>query len=189
MRLLSLESRTLAYLLPMLLRLLSCEHQGPFGLVLLPTRELALQVANCCGALLEGSEISVAALWGGGPWLEQQRQLRGGEGSCIVAATPGRLLDLICSLEEEGIEPLVKVRVLVLDEGDRMLEKGLGDALDAIARRTAHLRQTLFFSATWREDKVGEDARRFCRHAPVVLQIGGDGAVRAGAQPLKTIWR
>eukprot|EP00434_Breviolum_minutum_P019592 symbB.v1.2.017282.t1/scaffold1325.1/size176917/8 len=56
-----------------------------------------------------------------------------------------------------------------------MLEEGLGDQLDAVARRTAQMRQTLFFSATWREEKVGEEARRFCRHEPVVIQIGEDG--------------
>lgn len=195
------SGKTLAYLLPMLLRLLSTpSHHGPFGLVLLPTRELAMQVAACGNALLGKDEdcgfgiddleqrISVVSIWGGGSRPEQQKHLRygshrdaPGSGSWIVCAAPGRLLDLICAEEEEGREPLASVRVLVLDEGDRMLQEGLCDQLDGIALRTAHMRQTLFFSATWREEKVGEQARRFCRHTPVVIQIGENGTMQEGS--------
>ncbi|CAL1146540.1 unnamed protein product [Cladocopium goreaui] len=159
-----------------------------------------MQVAACGNALLGKDEdsgfgvddleqrISVVSIWGGGSRPEQQKHLRygshrdaPGSGSWIVCAAPGRLLDLICAEEEEGREPLASVRVLVLDEGDRMLEEGLGDQLDGIALRTAHMRQTLFFSATWREEKVGEQARRFCRHTPVVIQIGENGTMQEGS--------
>lgn len=202
------SGKTLAYLLPLLLRILSAgTPTGAFGLVLLPTRELALQVAACAEALIgpgeqdglgqtcsdgggvdfekqageELSRISIVSIWGGAPRWEQQHQLQHGRKwpecqlpghAWVIAATPGRLLDLVCSEMDEGRHPLQSVRVLVLDEGDRMLEEGLGDQLDAVARRAAPLRQTLFFSATWCEDKVGKQAACFCRQIPVILRIG-----------------
>lgn len=207
------SGKTLAYLLPLLLRILSAgTPTGAFGLVLLPTRELALQVASCAEALIgpgeqdglgqtssdgdgvgfekqsddELSRISIVSIFGGASRWEQQHQLQHGRKwrdcqlpghAWVIAATPGRLLDLVCSEMDEGRHPLQSVRVLVLDEGDRMLEEGLGDQLDAVARRAAPLRQTLFFSATWSEDKVGKPAACFCRQIPVILRIGsGDSA-------------
>ncbi|CAE7521226.1 DBP2 [Symbiodinium natans] len=200
------SGKTLAYLLPLLLRALSAGlPEGAFGLVLLPTRELALQVAACADALLGSSQdkdaaqtldveshdealsrVSVVSIWGGAPRWEQQHQLQHGRKwphrqlpghAWVIAATPGRLLDLICSEVDEGRRPLHGVRVLVLDEGDRMLEEGLGDQLDAVARHTALLRQTLFFSATWCEGKVGLQASCLCRQSPVMVQVGsGDSS-------------
>ncbi|CAJ1449427.1 unnamed protein product [Effrenium voratum] len=186
------SGKTLAFLLPMLLRSLSCQlPAGPFGLVLLPTRELALQVKSCVDALTEEPEeksavemarhLSAVCVWGGGERQKQKRQLRDTGGVWILAATPGRLLDLCIEEEDEGRRPLETVRVLVLDEGDRMLEEGMEEQLDAVARRTALWRQTLFFSATWREEKVGPVALRFCSD-PVIVRIeqgdGGEGAWR-----------
>lgn len=196
------SGKTLAYLLPSLLRLLSVGAAAePFILVLVPTRELALQVAACAELLLPGLPLAggrsagaaeaqaggaggaggltegagggfvaaVAAVWGGGPRWEQRRRLR--SGASLLVATPGRLLDLACEEEEEGRMLLSTVRVLVLDEGDRMLEEGLGDQLEALSCRTAPARQTLFFSATWPE-QAGALARRFCRSTPILVRVG-----------------
>lgn len=190
------SGKTLAYLLPSVLRLMSRGVFSQIGvLVLAPTRELVLQIASCAEVLLWPASsalvddaacagvalglgakkveehIAVAAIWGGAPRWEQQRRLR--DGVALVVATPGRLLDLACSEEEEGRELLSAVEVLVLDEGDRMLEEGMGDQLDALAQRTPLSRQTLFFSATWPE-AAGAVARRFCRGArePAVVRVG-----------------
>merc|ERR1711970_1545253 len=73
--------------------------------------------------------------------------------------------------EEERHKPLSCVHMLVFDEGDRMLEEGLGDQIDALARRTGQGRQTLFFSATWPES-AGLVARRFCVRPPILLRVG-----------------
>lgn len=192
------SGKTLAFLLPSLLRLLAVgiSDQGPSMLVLLPTRELCLQVHSCATELLataaspqsdstrdewegeaegstsmqaELSSMQAVAVWGGG---QRWQQLKGFRTATIVAATPGRLLDLACELEGEGRLPLATVRVLVLDEGDRMLGEGMGEQLEALAGRTRGGRQTLFFSATWSDgDGVSGLASRVCRSPPVLLRI------------------
>lgn len=185
------SGKTLAFLLPNLLRLLSLDRdvRDPHMLVLCPTRELALQITACADALLgsmrshaevgPAAALHAVAIWGGGPRWDQLRGLRGE--AAIVAATPGRLLDLVVELEEEGRTPLGTVQVLVLDEGDRMLEEGLGDQLQALAYRTNPARQTMFFSATWPE-AAGALAQQLCRggKAPRVCRVGDDDEPRAG---------
>jgi len=176
------SGKTLAYLLPSVLRLLSAgSPREPFALVACPTRELALQITACAEGLLaaaavSGSHLTAAAVWGGGSRREQKRRLEGG--ASVIVATPGRLLDFVCEQEEEGRGVLGTVRVLVLDEGDRMLEEGLRDQIDALACRTALIRQTLFFSATWPEE-ASALACRLCRVAPVLLRVGTPGMANA----------
>jgi len=135
--------KTIAFLLPSFERLLaSPSSRNPRMLVLAPTRELALQIADAGAELAAGSGLKVAVVYGGAPLGKQAEQLR--RGVDLVVATPGRLLDHL----RRGNLRLSDVQILVLDEADRMLDMGFLPDIDAIVQRTPSARQTLLFSAT-----------------------------------------
>jgi ATP-dependent RNA helicase DeaD len=114
----------------------------PGGLVLVPTRELAMQVAEATHKYARGTGISVVPLYGGASISQQIRALdRGVE---IVVATPGRALDHI---RRRSLD-LQSIRLLVLDEADEMLDMGFAEDIDAILESTPDTRQTALFSAT-----------------------------------------
>ena len=132
--------KTAAFMLPTLHRLRGKE--GLRALVVCPTRELAIQVAESARDYARDSELFVGVVYGGVPLDKELRDLRAGVD--ILVATPGRLID---HLERANIE-LGEVEVLVLDEADRMLDMGFKPQIDQILRRVPKDRQTLFFSAT-----------------------------------------
>ncbi len=112
------------------------------GLILVPTRELAMQVAEAVHKYSKGVRLSVLPVYGGAPMHGQIRELE--RGAQIVVATPGRALDHI----RRGTLKLDALRVLVLDEADEMLDMGFAEDLDAILDATPASRQTALFSAT-----------------------------------------
>jgi len=112
------------------------------GLVLVPTRELAMQVCEAIHKYARGTGLSAVPLYGGASMQQQLRALD--RGADIVVATPGRALDHI----RRGTLILDAVRVLVLDEADEMLDMGFAEDLDAILKETPDTRQTVLFSAT-----------------------------------------
>src|SRR5688572_23143004 len=114
----------------------------PGGLVLVPTRELAMQVSEAIHKYANGTGISVVPLYGGAAMDQQIRALE--RGAHIVVATPGRALDHIrrTTLRLDGI------RVLVLDEADEMLDMGFAEDIEQILEGTPPTRQTALFSAT-----------------------------------------
>jgi ATP-dependent RNA helicase RhlE len=133
--------KTAAFMLPTLQRLRGKE--GLRALVLCPTRELAIQVAESAKDYARASEVFVGVVYGGVPLDKDMRGLRAGYE--ILVATPGRLIDHI----ERGNVDLSKIEVLVLDEADRMLDMGFRPQINEIMRRMPKEgRQTLFFSAT-----------------------------------------
>ena len=132
--------KTAAFMLPTLHRLRGKE--GLRALVVCPTRELAIQVAESARDYARDTELFVGVVYGGVPLDKELRDLRAGLD--ILVATPGRLID---HLERANIE-LGEVEVLVLDEADRMLDMGFKPQIDQILRRVPRERQTLFFSAT-----------------------------------------
>jgi ATP-dependent RNA helicase RhlE len=133
--------KTAAFMLPTLHRLRGKE--GLRALVLCPTRELAIQVAESAKDYARNSESFVGVVYGGVPLDKDMRGLRAGYE--ILVATPGRLIDHI----ERGNIDLSKVEVLILDEADRMLDMGFRPQINEIMRRMPKEgRQTLFFSAT-----------------------------------------
>jgi superfamily II DNA/RNA helicase len=134
------SGKTLAFGIPLVQRLAASPHPHA-GLVLAPTRELALQIVDELEPLATACGLQVAAVYGGvgfGPQVARARK------ADIVVATPGRLEDLLA----RGDVKLDSVQVLVLDEADRMLDMGFKPAVDRIVRRTPRTRQTLLFSAT-----------------------------------------
>ena len=137
--------KTAAYLLPLMHKLLSTKPANrrlPRALVLVPTRELALQVAEHATQLGVHTDLHAVAIFGGVSLVNQERALK--RGAEIVIATPGRLLD------HAGRRNIVfdGLQVLVLDEADRMLDVGFLPDLRRIARLLPTERQTLLFSAT-----------------------------------------
>jgi ATP-dependent RNA helicase DeaD len=136
--------KTAAFALPMIHHLLQDvgKPRHTRGLVLVPTRELAMQVAEAIHKYARGTGISVVPLYGGASISQQIRALQRGVDICV--ATPGRALD---HLRRRSLD-LQSVRVLVLDEADEMLDMGFAEDIDAILESTPDARQTTLFSAT-----------------------------------------
>src|SRR3954453_11938038 len=134
--------KTLAFLIPVMEQLLKVNSPGVSALVLVPTRELAMQVLEQYNAL-RGKKLPAAALVVGG--LSEGPQLKSiRAGARVIVATPGRLEDFL----DRGLVKLAGVKVLVLDESDRMLDMGFLPALRRIVGVIPAKRQTLCFSAT-----------------------------------------
>jgi ATP-dependent RNA helicase DeaD len=133
--------KTAAFALPMLQNLVSDQRQVQ-GLVLTPTRELAMQVANAIYEYGQHLNVRVLAIYGGQSYNRQITRLK--KGVDIVIGTPGRLLDLI----RQKMVDLSAVRTVVLDEADEMLSMGFIEDIQAILDETPTRRQTALFSAT-----------------------------------------
>jgi superfamily II DNA/RNA helicase len=136
------SGKTLAFGLPLLQRLKASSPDGPRGLVLVPTRELALQVSAELQPLGEAMGLAVVTVYGGAP-IERQAALLE-KGADVVVATPGRLIDLI----ERKVASVAELDVVVVDEADRMADMGFLPQVEWILRHTDREHQTLLFSAT-----------------------------------------
>jgi ATP-dependent RNA helicase RhlE len=134
------SGKTIAFAVPLVERLEATDPR-PSALVLAPTRELACQIVEDIRPLAAARALSVAAIYGGAG-IERQSKLA--RRAHILVATPGRLEDLIA----RGAVELGRVRILVLDEADRMLDMGFRPPVDRIVSLIPRERQTLFFSAT-----------------------------------------
>ncbi len=144
------SGKTLAFALPLVQQHLLTPRQTNFRrpvrtLVLVPTRELALQVGDVFTQLGHPLGLKVAVVYGGVSVNPQMMGLRGG--ADIVVATPGRLLDLV----DHNALRLLDVQHLVLDEADRLLDLGFADELQRVLALLPTRRQTLLFSATYGE--------------------------------------
>jgi ATP-dependent RNA helicase RhlE len=146
------SGKTLAFALPIVERTTTADAR-PSALVLVPTRELAAQVSAELESLVPAKGLKVAAVYGGVPLNAQANRAKSAH---VLVATPGRLQDLA----ERRLVDLSHVRVLVLDEADRMLDMGFQPQVDRIVRRLPRNRQTMFFSATL-DGPVGELARNY----------------------------
>src|SRR3954451_5086469 len=149
------SGKTLAFGIPLIQRLARHPHLHA-GLVLAPTRELALQIVDELEPLARVCGLKVAAVYGGvgfGPQIAKARKAN------VIVACPGRLEDLI----SRGDVKLDSVETLVLDEADRMLDMGFSPAVERIVKRTPSKRQTLLFSATL-EGAVGKLADSLTRN-------------------------
>ena len=142
------SGKTLAFALPLVQQHVLAPRQTNFRrpvrtLVLVPTRELAVQVGDVLTHLGQSFKLKVAVVYGGVSINPQMMALRGG--ADIVVATPGRLLDLV----EHNALQLAQVQHLVLDEADRLLDLGFADELQRVLQLLPAQRQTLLFSATY----------------------------------------
>jgi ATP-dependent RNA helicase RhlE len=163
------SGKTLAFGIPIVDRVEPSTGSAA-ALVLAPTRELASQIVDELRSVADARGLQIAAVYGGvgfGPQIKAARR------ADILVATPGRLEDLIA----RGAVALQQVRILVLDEADRMLDMGFKPAVTRIVAQTPQRRQTLFFSATL-EGATGKAAAAFTRDARRHTQAA-EGAAKA----------
>ncbi len=135
--------KTAAFALPILQNLEGSQRdKEPSALILVPTRELALQVSQAFQSYGRSVGVRLVAIYGGAPARQQIEALR--RGVDVVVATPGRALDLC----DRGSLKLGSVRTVVLDEADEMLEMGFIEDIETLLAKTPSSRQTVLFSAT-----------------------------------------
>lgn len=145
------------------------KHEGPIGLILAPTRELAHQIYIEAKKFAKVYNIKVSAVYGGASKADQFKELRNGSVEILVA-TPGRLIDMI----KMKATNLRRVTYLVLDEADRMLDLGFEPQVRSICNNVRPDRQVLMFSATF--PKKIEKLTRDVLHDPIKIHIGSIGA-------------
>ena len=160
------SGKTLAFGLPMLMAIPDEVHQGPVGLALCPTRELALQVAEVLEPLAEIRGHSITAVYGGEKIEKQIKSIS--KGTSIIVATPGRLIDLL----QRGDVKLDEVKVVAVDEADRMADMGFLPQVEWVLRHVPGGHQTLLFSATL-DGSVGALVERY-QTDPVTKEVVSD---------------
>ncbi|MDU3155745.1 MAG: DEAD/DEAH box helicase, partial [Hafnia alvei] len=158
--------KTVAYLLPVLQHLLDFPRKKsgpPRILVLTPTRELAMQVAEQAIELAKHTNLDIATITGGVAYMNHAEVFS--ENQDIVVATTGRLLQYI---KEENFDCRA-VETLILDEADRMLDMGFAQDIETIAAETRWRKQTMLFSATLEGDAIKEFSERLLQE-PVEIE-------------------
>jgi ATP-dependent RNA helicase DeaD len=166
--------KTAAFTLPMLQRIAHGDKARPSALILVPTRELAIQVTGAVQRYGKELRTSVLAVYGGqaiGPQIQALRK-----GIDVIVATPGRALD---HLRRQTLK-LDSVHMVVLDEADEMLDMGFAEDLEAILEQTPAVKQTALFSATM-PPRIQAIAHRHLRH-PVEITIAKE-PFKAGTSP------
>ena len=146
------SGKTLAFAVPIVERL-DHDQKSPQALILVPTRELATQVADEFRGIIDPKGIKVATVYGGVGIADQGKRAAKAD---VVVATPGRLIDLV----NRRLLKLDRVRISVLDEADRMLDMGFLPDVNKILQMLPPERQTMMFSATL-DGEVGYLAKRF----------------------------
>jgi ATP-dependent RNA helicase RhlE len=155
--------KTAAYIVPVLHKLVKAEGNDPRALILVPTRELSIQVGEEIEKITRYSNLRHAAVYGGIGWTKHAVLFE--NGMDIVVATPGRLWDLY----KAGVFTFKKVKTLVIDEADRMLDMGFMPQLRKLFEVIPPKRQNLLFSATFSE-KVEQMSHEFLTF-PVRVEV------------------
>ncbi len=148
------SGKTLAFAVPIVERM-SASSAQPSALVLVPTRELAVQVTGDLALVARPKGLRVASVYGGMPLGAQAKRSKDAD---VIVATPGRLQDLV----DRRLISLERVSILILDEADRMLDMGFKPQVEKLVRRLPRDRQTMLFSATL-DGEVAELARELTR--------------------------
>ena len=146
------SGKTLAFAVPIVERT-NPDDARPSALVLVPTRELCVQVTEELESLAGPKKLRIASVYGGVPLSAQGKRAKTAH---VIIATPGRLEDLV----QRRMVDLSQIKILVLDEADRMLDMGFLPQVDKLVRRLPRNRQTMFFSATL-DGEVGELADKY----------------------------
>ncbi|KAJ2802682.1 pre-mRNA processing RNA-helicase [Coemansia guatemalensis] len=166
------SGKTLAFILPMLRHIKAqralTQGEGPIGLVMTPTRELAVQIHRECRPFLRPLGLRAVCAYGGSGIKDQIGELK--RGSEIVVCTPGRLIDLLCA-NSGRVTNLHRVTYLVLDEADRMFDMGFEPQVTKIIQGVRPSRQTVLFSATF--PRQMEALARKTLRRPLEIVVGG----------------
>lgn len=164
------SGKTLAYVMPMLVHIMAQPElkpgEGPVGVILVPHRELARQVAKEVQAFSEHTGLVVESISGGTDQELQKAAFL--ERVDVIVATPGRLIAVL----NDRSTNLARATYLVLDEADELLHEGYGSQIRLIVSQIRPDRQVLLFSATW-QDNVEEFAHEVCQCAPIRIHVGG----------------
>ncbi|MEZ5174814.1 MAG: DEAD/DEAH box helicase [Acidimicrobiia bacterium] len=160
------SGKTLAFGIPMLAHIGEAQPKRPHGLVLVPTRELAVQVTRALAPLLEAKGHKAVTVYGGAPMGPQIDALA--EGASLAIATPGRLIDL---MERQALDPS-DISIVTIDEADQMADMGFMPQVRRIMAQLPDKRQTFLFSATL-DHQVAELIDRYMT-APVSHEVASD---------------
>ena len=177
------QGKTLAFLLPLLKHVVAQEPlahgDGPIGLVIAPTRELALQIHKQLVPLAELLGLRTVCAYGGSPLGEQLSRLKA---QCeILVATPGRLIDVLTASKGK-VTNLRRVSSLVLDEADRMFDMGFEPQVTQVLQSLNPKRQLSMFSATFPPHIEGLARQHLSKPLEIVVGDGGVGVVGANIQ-------
>ena len=160
------SGKTLSFAIPIIEQL--NRRDGLCALVLVPTRELCVQITNEFYKFSQGKQLGITAVYGGVSIYNQIKKLKA---TNIIVATPGRLIDLL----DRGVMDLFTIRFLVFDEADRMLDMGFIPDIERILKRMPQKRQTMLFSATISKE-ITQLSRKYL-HDPKQVQLAS--AVKA----------
>ncbi|KAL3480268.1 hypothetical protein BJX99DRAFT_254858 [Aspergillus californicus] len=170
------SGKTMAFLIPMFRHIKDqrpLEHmEGPLGLIMTPTRELATQIHKDCKPFLKALNLRAVCAYGGAPIKDQIAELK--RGAEIVVCTPGRMIDLLAA-NAGRVTNLRRVSYVVLDEADRMFDMGFEPQVMKILSNVRPDRQTVLFSATFPRNM--EALARKTLNKPIEIVVGGRSVV------------
>ena len=170
------SGKTLAYLQPLFRHIMDQrpleEEEGPIGLIMAPTRELAFQIFNECRVFCKALDLRVVCVYGGAGIAGQLSELK--RGAEIVVCTPGRMIDVLTTSNGK-ITNLQRVTYVVLDEADRMFDMGFEPQISKIMGNVRPDRQTVMFSATF--PKNVENLAKKILVKPVEIVVGARGQI------------
>lgn len=172
------SGKTMAFVLPMFRHIKDQPPletmDGPIGMIMAPTRELAVQIHRDCKPFLKALNLRAVCAYGGAPIKDQIAELK--RGAEIVVCTPGRMIDLLAA-NNGRVTNLRRVTYVVMDEADRMFDMGFEPQITKILMNVRPDRQTILFSATF-PPKMEIMARKALRN-PVEILVGGKSVVAA----------
>ncbi|KAK6227200.1 DEAD/DEAH box helicase [Colletotrichum tabaci] len=170
------SGKTLAFLLPMFRHIMDQpplkDTDGPIGLIMTPTRELAVQIHRDCKPFLKAMGLRSVCAYGGAPIRDQIAELK--RGAEIVVCTPGRMIDLLAA-NQGRVTNLRRVTYAVLDEADRMFDMGFEPQVMKIFANIRPDRQTILFSATM--PRIIDSLTKKVLKSPVEITVGGRSVV------------
>ncbi len=170
------SGKTIAFLLPMFRHIRDQRplegSDGPVGLIMTPTRELATQIHKECKPFLKAMNLRAVCAYGGAPIKDQIADLK--RGAEIIVCTPGRMIDLLAA-NSGRVTNLRRVTYVVLDEADRMFDMGFEPQVMKIFANIRPDRQTILFSATM--PRIMDALAKKTLHDPVEITVGGRSVV------------
>lgn len=170
------SGKTVAFLMPMFRHIKDQpplkDNEGPVGLIMTPTRELATQIHRDCKPFLKMMGLRAVCAYGGAPIKDQIAELK--RGAEIIVCTPGRMIDLLAA-NQGRVTNLRRVTYVVLDEADRMFDMGFEPQVMKIFANMRPDRQTILFSATM--PRIIDSLTKKVLKSPVEIQVGGRSVV------------
>ncbi|KAH8201034.1 hypothetical protein TruAng_004807 [Truncatella angustata] len=170
------SGKTLAFLLPMFRHIKDQEplkeNDGPIGLIMTPTRELATQIHRDCKPFLKSMGLRAVCAYGGAPIKDHIAELK--RGAEIVVCTPGRMIDLLTA-NQGRVTNLKRISYVVLDEADRMFDMGFEPQVMKILNNMRPDRQNILFSATM--PRIMDSLAKKILKDPVEITVGGKSVV------------